>query len=500
MRTFSVFFAFWLFSCAAPSHYDPVTGRRASGEVDRQVTDLRHGRALLADLDDAVAAVPIQGRPEGLRVLFVSPVWRTSPLAATGGQRNMAFLSGGVARLGAQVASLMPPGQTADFLAAQGVAIYSPRPDVFVERDDAPALRDGVERFAHALDRWRENIGDEEARAGAMEAYVVATSLLSAGPRRNTVQDAGRIFSESDPRQLALRQLARAHKLRTALASHNAQVCVADLAEDALAAVLATHGTATAVAWYVQNAATSPDDAMVAQVASVVACSEPALEAKRTGVALARPSYVVPNGIAMRRFNNCATDASRIRHDLGLPVGAFVVGQVGYVDSLKDQETTVRAFAALLQEVPNAYLVLVGGLNNKAYAKQIRLTVEQTGARGHVSLLGDVDDVAAVLPALDVVVSASRAEGYGLAVAEAMAAARAVVLTNIPAFVALGGEDALYFAPGDHATLAMRLRHLLDPVVRHVFAERAQRRVHAVGVDHAEMLSTFASVLLQLER
>lgn len=500
MRTPLLMFALGAFACAPPAHYDPDTGLRATGEVDRPVTDLRHGRVLMAELDDAVAAVPAQARLEGLRVLFVSPVWRTSPLAATGGQRNMAFLSAGMARLGAQVASLVPRGQTADFLAAQQIAIFSPRPEVYVERAEAFALRDRVGRFARALDRWREDVVDDGAQNEAMAAFDAATALLSPVPKSSAAQEAGRLFADGDSRHLAWQHLARAQKLKAALAAHGAQVLVADLGEDALAAVFATHAGATKVAWYVQNAGLAPDDAIIAQRASVVACSEAALEAKRTAVALARPSYVVPNGIAMRRFGIRVAQATELRQRWGLPADAFVVGQVGYVDSVKDQATTVRAFAALLQEVPNAYLVLAGGLNNRAYAEHIRALLRQTGVAQHATLLGDVDDVATVLPALDVVVSASRAEGYGLAVAEAMAARRAVVLTSIPAFVALGGDDALYFAPGDHAGLTAQLRQLLDPAVRRVRAERAQQRVHAVGADHADMLRSFASVLVQLTK
>lgn len=498
MRKPSLFAALVLCSCMRVASHDPVTGLRLSPEVEARVAKLPHAQGLLADLDDAVQNARLQVGAAGTRVLFVSPVSRSCRLASTGGQRNVAFLSAGAARLGMQVASYMPEGQTADFLAAQNVTIYRRGDAAYVRSAEVAALREQVVRFARAFADWRNRPGDEDARAGALEAFEAAAALLSPTAHDDTAQEAARAYPHDDPLRASLLQLVQARQLRVALAAHRAEVCVADLSGDALASVLAAHGTDVQVSWYVQNAGSSPDDALIAQDASLVACSPSALEAKCAQRAFAQRSYVVPNGIALARYARSAAHRVRARQTMQLPEDTFVVGQVGYVSELKDQATTLRAFATLQRQVPHAYLVLVGSTNNNGYTNKLCAAIRTAGLGNQVRLLGDVDDVAAVLPALDVVVSASHDEGYGLAVAEAMAAARAVVLTNIPPHLHLGGDAALYFAPGDDAALARQLGVLVDRAVRDRWSERAQDRAFAAGADHAEMLASFVSVLVEL--
>lgn len=489
-----------LFSCAcAPASPDVIAAELplAPG-VPARVANLPHAPGLLADLDDAVQHARLQLGAAGLRVLFVSPVSRSCRLASTGGQRNVAFLSAGAARLGLQVASYMPDGPTADFLAAQNVTTYRPGETAYVQAALVPLLRGRVAHFAQALEHWRGHPDDTDARTDALEAFEAAIALLSPTAVDASAQEASQGFAPADPQRAALLQLVRALQLRVALLAHRAQVCVADLGGDALASVLAAHGTEVQVAWYVQNVGSSADDAIIAQDASVVACSASALEAKRARVALAKQSYVVPNGVALSRYARSAPRRAQARQTLQLPQDAFVVGQIGSLGEIKDQATTLRAFATFQREVPTAYLVLAGGGKDGSYANELRASMQAARLQDRVRLLGDVDDVAAVLPALDVVVSASHNEGYGLAVAEAMAAARAVVLTNIPPFLQLGGEAALYFTPGDDAALACQLRELADPATRARWSERAQDRVFAAGADHADMLAAFVSVLVEL--
>lgn len=482
---------------------EPTPGGRGvrlppSATVDAHVAALPHARGLLADLEGAVQ----MGRPKdaaaGLRVLFVSPAPAMGGLAATGGERNVAFLSAGAARVGLQVASFAFEGQTADFLAAQHVAVYRPGAAAYVQAADAPKLRLQVARFARALARWRERPRDRGARADALAAFDAVAVLLSPSAHDSGAQNVLLGHPPGDPLRVTLAGLVRARQLRAALAAHRAQVCVVDRTGDALAAVLATHDTDVRVAWYVQNADHAPEDGVIAQEASVVACSPSALAAKRGEVTLAQPSYVVRNGIALARFGRHAADGVQARRDLHLPQNAFVVGQVGYVNAVKDQATTLTAFARLYREVPEAYLVFVGGLHDVGYRDQLSAAMRDGHLKARVRLLGDVDDVATVLPALDVLVSASRAEGFGLAVAEAMAAGLAVVLTQIPPFLHLGGETALYFAPGDDVALARQLRTLVDLPTRARFAAMSRRRAHALLADHAEMLASFVAVLVEV--
>jgi glycosyltransferase involved in cell wall biosynthesis len=73
------------------------------------------------------------------------------------------------------------------------------------------------------------------------------------------------------------------------------------------------------------------------------------------------------------------------------------------------------------------------------------------------------EDYAALLDSSFAMVHASKAEGFGIPLVEAMSHALPVVASDIPIFREVGGEAALYFALDDPAALAAELRRLEDP-------------------------------------
>ena len=67
---------------------------------------------------------------------------------------------------------------------------------------------------------------------------------------------------------------------------------------------------------------------------------------------------VVPNGIPLRPFRPDAAARMRVRAELGIAPGAFVIGSVGRLVPAKDYPQLVRAVAPLLSE--RLRLVIVG--------------------------------------------------------------------------------------------------------------------------------------------
>jgi glycosyltransferase involved in cell wall biosynthesis len=68
-----------------------------------------------------------------------------------------------------------------------------------------------------------------------------------------------------------------------------------------------------------------------------------------------------------------------------------------------------------------------------------------------------------VLSRATALVTASRAEGFGIPLVEAMSQATPIVVSDIPVFREIGGEAGLYFDSEDPAQLAERIRQLEDP-------------------------------------
>lgn len=156
--------------------------------------------------------------------------------------------------------------------------------------------------------------------------------------------------------------------------------------------------------------------------------------------------HVVPNGIeAVRfRFDEGVRRATRARS--GLPERAFVVGGVGRLVPGKRFDSLVRAVAAL----PGAHLLLAGDGPERA---ALRRLAAELGAQSRIHLLGERDPlgdsadgrtsgIPALLAAMDVFVSPSREEAFGLAVVEALAAGLPVLHVTCPAIDDLPAAQA----------------------------------------------------------
>ncbi|MGR8008717.1 glycosyltransferase [Streptomyces hypolithicus] len=179
------------------------------------------------------------------------------------------------------------------------------------------------------------------------------------------------------------------------------------------------------------------------------------------GVPAAR-IHVVPNGIdaGRFRFDHDARLAARAR--LGVPEDAFVAGGVGRLVPGKRFDVLVRAVAAL----PDVWLLLAG---DGPEAQRLRTLAARLGAAHRIRFLGEctsagVPDgppaIPALLSAMDVFVSTSRDEAFGLAVVEALAAGLPVLHTGCPAVDDLpaGLAPGATRVSGDAAELATHVR------------------------------------------
>ncbi|MEU6949883.1 glycosyltransferase [Streptomyces sp. NPDC046316] len=153
------------------------------------------------------------------------------------------------------------------------------------------------------------------------------------------------------------------------------------------------------------------------------------------GVAPSR-IQVVPNGIERARFG-FDEDARRMtRKLLDLPEDAFVVGGVGRLAPGKRFDRLVRAVAS----VPGARLLLVGEGEERA---RLLAEARECGAADRVLLTGACEDppsadsadpgLPSLLAAMDVFVSTSPDETFGLAVVEALAAGLPALYVACPA-------------------------------------------------------------------
>ncbi|MFB7636886.1 glycosyltransferase [Streptomyces sp. NPDC056149] len=228
--------------------------------------------------------------------------------------------------------------------------------------------------------------------------------------------------------------------------------------------------------------------------ATVAVSDTVAARLRRWGVPASR-IHVVPNGIEAHRFAHDPAARDAVRARLGLPPDAFVVGGAGRLVPGKRFDVLVRA----ITQLPGVHLMLAGDGPERAMlgrmagqfgsGDRIHLLGARGGADGPAA--GDGPDIPGLLSAIDVFVSPSPDEAFGLATLEALASGLPVLYGSCPAVDDLPADQApgaRRVTPGVHE-LAIALRELrrdgadrlpVPPVVRRYDIDRSAQELMAV--------------------
>lgn len=143
---------------------------------------------------------------------------------------------------------------------------------------------------------------------------------------------------------------------------------------------------------------------------------------------------VIPNGISPAQIDNALKDFDRAELRRTLPGSApLLVGTVGELSAVKGQEEFVRAAATIIrrEKFMNARFLIIGDDKSRGAEMHTRLEklIAEHQLQEHVLLLGHVSELTPLIASLDLYVSASRAEAFGLAMLEALMCGVATVAT-----------------------------------------------------------------------
>lgn len=157
-------------------------------------------------------------------------------------------------------------------------------------------------------------------------------------------------------------------------------------------------------------------------------------ELRRARIANNDRIAVVRNGVDVDRFKRALAqfDRAEFLRSKELPAQCVLVGSVGELRTLKRHDDFIRAAALIAPKFPQAHFVLAGidTTPTGEVRRQLAQLVSELQLAERFHFLGWVDDAEKLLAAMDVFVSASETESFGLAIAEAMAAGSAVVATE----------------------------------------------------------------------
>ncbi len=194
-----------------------------------------------------------------------------------------------------------------------------------------------------------------------------------------------------------------------------------------------------------------------------------------------RPTFVVHPGIEPPDVAS-GSEVEELRVRLGIPAGRVVVGIVGRLQPWKGQDRLLRALALLRSRGHDVYGLVVGGDAyglSPEYARGLEQLVTDLGLTDSVTMTGQVEHVSPCVQLMDVLVSASDAEPFGIVLLEAMA-------LGVPVVAIASGGPLEIIDPGRSGLLAESidpeaLAHTLagpvgDPGLRERLAEGGRRR------------------------
>lgn len=143
---------------------------------------------------------------------------------------------------------------------------------------------------------------------------------------------------------------------------------------------------------------------------------------------------VVPNGIRIENWSNA--DSGKLREEFRflheIPFDSFLIGTLGELIELKGQREFVLAANELARKFPETYFLIVGKDNSlkQEFRRELRRLIKVFDLENRFLFLDWVEDTAQFFHALDVFVSPSRTESFGLAILEAMASGTGIVATE----------------------------------------------------------------------
>ena len=170
-------------------------------------------------------------------------------------------------------------------------------------------------------------------------------------------------------------------------------------------------------------------------------------------------------------------DKAAFRTALGLPADAPLAGMVAQLIPRKGHRHLLAALPGVLARHPDLHVLIYGRGPLEA---ELRAAIDAQGRAANVRLMGFVDDLAAQLGCLDLLVHPADMEGLGVSLLQAAAAQVPIVACRaggMPEAVR-DGENGLLIDVGDVGGLSKAMNRLLDdPALRTRMGATGRERV-----------------------
>lgn len=185
---------------------------------------------------------------------------------------------------------------------------------------------------------------------------------------------------------------------------------------------------------------------------------------------------LVTNGIKISRFSDISVLRAQLLPEV--PPESILLMQVARFSEQKNQDCVIRAMSHLPERY---FLVFVGSGNRKIFCQQL---VAKLGLSNRVLFLGDRSDVPELLSVADLIVMSSHWEGFGLSAAEAMAAGKIVLASDVPGLSQVVADPELRFQEDNEYELKDLIIKYSNLSLRSIKEQWAKKWVLQFDVRH----------------
>ena len=229
-----------------------------------------------------------------------------------------------------------------------------------------------------------------------------------------------------------------------------------------------------------------------ARIAHYIAVSRNAARyaGERLGIAPARIT-TIPNGLDLAAYQRRAAAARPAPRPPGIAPGDYVFLNVAAYNLHKGHHLMAAAMRLLLAQRQDIRIVCVGNTVNPEHLRTLRARLKAEGLDRHMLLPGYADRVEKMFAMADAFLLPSFIEGWSIAMNEAMAFARPLILTDTGAAAeVIENEDIGILVPNEYGDTTALDQPLLDrlacdtrefrtaPVLAAAMARFADARAH----------------------
>jgi glycosyltransferase involved in cell wall biosynthesis len=190
---------------------------------------------------------------------------------------------------------------------------------------------------------------------------------------------------------------------------------------------------------------------------------------------------LLPNGFDTNRFRPDVARGAQFRASIGVEATTPLIGLPARFDPMKDHDSFLRAAAVLAKDRPDVKYVMIGrGLTPDN--AEIRARIVASGLQDRVHLVGERNDMEAVMAGLDMVTLCSAyGEGFPNVLGEALSCGVLCVATDVGDAAIIVGRYGRIVPPRNADALASAWRDLLalSPASRADLGTRARQHVIA---------------------